>query len=196
MTNWQRRTALALVEASVAFMPKENKEWADAMRAEIEAVQDNGEALEFALGCLWSSAKVRVFRIKFVADVVHVGVPAGLSALALLAAYLSGRHVEAAPETATVFGVSSGIFAMAVALFLTNGFSALARLAGALVPIYLALLALTFLYGTPIAAPEALSLYRALALEGVVIWSMLPLINVFLARNSAKTAQHERELRP
>lgn len=196
MTNWQQRMAIALVDASVALMPRENKEWADAMRAEIEAVQDDGEALEFALGCLWSSAKVRVLRVEFVADVVRVGIPAGLSAFALLAAYLSGRHVEAAAETATVFGVSSGIFAMAVALFLTNGFSALARLAGALVPIYLALLALTHLYGTPIADPAALSLYRALALEGVAIWSMLLLMTVLLARNSAMTAQHDRELRP
>ncbi|MCA0977109.1 hypothetical protein LCM19_01875 [Qipengyuania flava] len=196
MTNWQQRMAIKLVDASVALMPRENKEWADAMRAEIEAVEDNGEALEFALGCLWSSAKVRVLRVEFVVGVVRVGIPAGLSTLALLASYLSGRHVEAVPGTAAVFGVSSGIFAMAVALFLIKGYSALARLAGALIPIYLALLALTHLFRTPIADPEALSLYRALALEGVAMWSILLLITAFLARNSAMIAQHDRELRP
>lgn len=196
MSNWQRRVAIALVDGCAVLIPREHKEWADAMRAEIEAVEDNDEALSFALGCFWSSVKERVLRIEFVAKVVRAGIPTALSTLALLAAYLSGRHVEAAPETATVFGVSCAIFVTATTLFLTHGAYALARLAGALVPFYLALLALVQLYGNPIAEPAALSLYRALALEGVAIWSMLLLMTVFLARSSAMKAQHNRELRP
>lgn len=190
MSAWQRRVAIALIDGCTVLIPREHKEWADAMRAELEAADADGEALSFALGCLWASVKERVLRIEFAAKVLRIGIPAGLSVLALLAAYLSGRHAEGAPETASVFGVSSAIFAMAATLFLTYGTIALARIAGALVPVYLALFVFAQFYGKPIADFASLSLYRALALEGVAIWSALLLMTVFLARSSATTAQH------
>lgn len=186
MSGNGRRAANAVMRWSALLVPVERKQWVEAMRAEIDAIDNDGAALDFALGCLWTSTRERVCRIELFASALDIGIPVGLLTLALLAVHLSGRHGGADTQAGTVFGLLFVIFAAGAALFLAKGAFALARFAGMLLPMYLVLL--LFLHssqGLATDKPVAV-LYWALAIEGIAIWSTLLLVALFMARARAK----------
>lgn len=166
-------------------MPAERKQWVEALHAEIDAIESDSAALDFALGCCWMSTKARICRIEMFAGALCIGIPAGLVAFAALAAHLSGRHGGAETQAGMVFGFLFVIFAAGAGLFLAKGASALARFAGVLVPIYLGLL-LFFNSQQGLAAHQPdTAFFRALAIEGTAIWSMLLIGALFVARARA-----------
>jgi len=56
----RRRLAERLMRHAAAVMPEERREWAAAMAAEMAALPDEGEALAWALGCVWASYLERI----------------------------------------------------------------------------------------------------------------------------------------
>lgn len=56
----QQALARLMLRASVALAPKHRAGWTRAMQAEFEALDDNGPALEWALGCLATAAGWRL----------------------------------------------------------------------------------------------------------------------------------------
>lgn len=192
MSSWRRRAAITLVRWSALLLPTERKEWVAAMRAETDAIDEDRAALDFALGCLWTSIKERICKVKFVTSVLNIGIPAGLFALAAIAVHLSGHHDGADTQVGTVFGLLFVLFTIGAALFLAGGAKAFARFAGMLIPAYLVLL--LFLHsakGMATDSPVA-SLYRALAIEGVAIWTTLLLVAVFVPRAIQRFVDQER----
>lgn len=188
MSSRRRRVAMTVMRWSALLLPDERKQWVEALRAEIDVIENDGAALDFALGCFWMSTKARVCRIELFVGTLCIGIPAGLFALAVLAAHLSGRHGGAETPAGMVFGFLFVIFAAGAGLFLAKGATALARFAGMLVPIYLGLL--LFLHSSQGLATDkpGTVLFRALAIEGTAIWSMLLLGSLFVAR--AKAMRH------
>lgn len=185
MTGRRRRVAMRVMCWSALLLPPERKQWVAALRAEIDAIENESAALNFALGCFWMSAKACVCRIELFAAALCIGIPAGLVALAALAAHLSGRHGGADTQAGMVFGVLFVTFAAGVGLFLTKGAIALARFAGMLVPIYLG-------FSLFLHSPQGLAadqpgtvFFQALAIEGAAIWSTLLLGALFVARAQA-----------
>lgn len=168
------------------MLPAGRKQWVKAMRAEIDAIDDDGVALDFALGCLWTSTRERVCSAELLARALCIGIPAGLLTLAVVAAHISGRHGGADTQTGTVFGLLFCIFATGAALFLVKGAGALARFAGILVPIYLALLAFLHSSRGSVTDKPATILYEVLAIEGIAIWSTLLFVALFVSRARAK----------
>jgi hypothetical protein len=61
---WQRRFAHKLLRHGVALLPPERSSWAGAMRIEIQHIEDDREALDWALGSLRAclSERLRVLR--------------------------------------------------------------------------------------------------------------------------------------
>lgn len=193
MSGRRRRAAMVLMRWSTLVLPDERRQWAEAMRAEIDAIDDDGKALDFAFGCLGMSAKERVCRADFFANALRVSIPFGLLALAVLAAYLSRRHEGGDTRAGDVFGILCVIFAAGAGLFVTKGAMALVRFAGILIPIYLALS--LFLYTSPGSADDlsVADLYLALAIEGIAIWSALLLAALFVARLPAMHPSRSQE---
>lgn len=185
MSGQRRRAAIVVMRWSAFLLPIKRRQWVEAMNAEIEAINDDGAALDFALGCLWTSTKERVCSIELFARSLCIGIPAGLLTLASLAAYFSGHHGWVSTQAGTVFGLLFVVFAVGAGLFLVKGAIALARFAGMLVPIYLALL-LFLRSARGASADEPVSaLYWALAIEGIAIWSTLFLLALLLSRAPA-----------
>lgn len=191
MRHRRRRTATAVLRWSALVLPINRRQWVEAMRAEIDAIHDDSAALEFALGCFWTSIKERACRVEFVASAVSAGIPAVLLTLAALAANLSDRHEGVETHVGAVFGILFAIFTLGAGLFLMKGAFALARYANILVPIYLALL--LFLHAQDMETDGLPSvLYRALAIEGLAIWSILLLLCLFITRVRARANSSSR----
>ena len=200
MTGRRRRIAVALLRAAAVVLPPARKPWAIAMLAELDAIADDRHALGFAFGCLWASLRQRAVASAAMARAVRVATPTGLLTLALVAALLTVRHAGSAAPVAGVFGLSAAIFAGAALLFLCKGAAALGRAAAVLVALY-ALASLGMWWpgvvagvvegGGEAAGGGATRLYRALAVEGVVLWAAVCLGAAYLVRagTAAPTGQ-------
>ena len=120
--------------------------------------------------------------LNFVARVVRIGTPSALLILALIAAGLTVRNAEVSLQVAAVFGLSAAIFASAATLFLLKGIAAFGRAAGVLIVLYSIALLLVHSLESVAATDAATKLYRALAIEGIFLWSALFIGTVFLIR--------------
>lgn len=182
MSGRLRFLAIMLVRWSATLLPASRSQWAKAMFAELEAIEDDRFALDYAFGCLWASTKERIVTLNFAARVVRIGTPSALLILALIAANLTVRHAELSLPVAIVFGLSCAIFVSAGVLFLLKGIAAFGRAAGALIVLYSIALLLVHLSGSLVGTDAATRLYRALAIEGIFLWSALFIGTVFLIR--------------
>lgn len=120
--------------------------------------------------------------LNFVARVVGIGTPSSLLILALFAAGLTVRNAGISPPVAMVFGLSAAVFASAAILFLLKGIAAFGRAASALIVLYSIALFLVYASGSFVGADAVTKLYRALAVEGIFLWSTLFIGTVFLTR--------------
>ena len=182
MTGRLRFLAIMLVRWSATLLPANRSQWAKAMLAELEAIEDDRFALNYALGCFWASTKECIVTLNFVARVVRIGTPSALLILALIAASLTVRNAELSLPVAMVFGLSGAIFGSAAVLFLVKGITAFGRAAGALIVLYSIALLLVHLSGSFVGTDAATKLYRALAIEGILLWSAFFIGTVFLIR--------------
>lgn len=176
----RRSLAFALVGWCAALLPAGRGGWAAAMHAEVRAIDDPDAALTFAAGCVWGSVKERVFDMNFAARLTRVATIAGMSVLAAASAVLSGRAMEGHGSGAMVFALTSGIFAAAVWWSWRRGPIALVQAAGAMIPFYVVALGLLVLQDDLSGADARL--YRALATEGVLIWTALLVAGLFMHR--------------
>ena len=182
MSGRLRLLAIMLVRWSATLLPASRSQWAKAMFAELEAIEDDRFALDYAFGCLWASTKERIVTLNCAARVVRIGTPSALLILALIAANLTVRNAEFSLPVAVVFGLSCAIFVSAAVLFLLKGIAAFGRAAGALIVLYSIALLLVHLSGNLVGTDTATRLYRALAIEGIFLWSAFLIGTVFLIR--------------
>lgn len=184
MTAWRRRTAFSLLRWSARIAPRERMPWIHAMMAEMAMIEDDRAVFDFALGCLSAATKERLCRRAVIAHTLRVATPVALSVMALLGIFLAGRNAASAAPVAAVFALTATLFAVGAALHVMRGARSLARYAGMLIPLYLILFASLRLLGDRMADAATASLYRALALEGIAIWTALLLAALFVADTS------------
>lgn len=189
MNAHSRSLALTLVNWCATLLPSERAFWASAMKAEVDAIEDGGAALSFAVGCVWASIKETTFTMAFAARSVRFATICGMLALSLLSAMITSRMIDAHAPSALVFGVTSALFAAAAGWSYLRGPIALVQTASSMIPLYI--IAYAFASPEEGMAGEWVNarLYHALAIEGIVIWAALLTGGVFMLR--VETLNHQ-----
>lgn len=178
----RRSLALMIVGWCAALLPADRTSWAAAMKTEVDAIEDTDAALVFAAGCVWGSLKERALTMNFAARMVRFVVIGTMLALALAAAVIAQRVADVHAPSAFVFGLTSMLFGAAGLWSLLRGPLALIRTASMMIPIYI--MAFIIVQSTRASSDTWVNadLYRALAIEGVVIWAALLAGGVFILR--------------
>ena len=161
----------AVLRAATSLLPAQHRFWGEAMRREMAEIAEPGAALEFACGCAWTCLEERMLIME---TIVKTG--GWIAALAMLALAAAGavsadRLGDAHAGVATVFGLLAACFAMAALWSLLRGPQALIQIASTMLAVNG--LALLFLYGEDAAAWQPQPIFRALAVEGLFIWSAM-----------------------
>ncbi len=172
--------ALVLIGCCAFLLPAERATWAHAMKAEIAAIEDERAALAFATGCVWGSIKERTLTMHFAAHTVRFIMIASMLALAIVAAVIAGRVAGINTPSATIFGLTSILFAGAGIWYLVRGPGALIRTASIMIPLYIIAYIWVQAAGDTATKSVPAELYRALAIEGVVIWAVLLVGSLFM----------------
>lgn len=73
--SWMRRIAFAVVRAAAQMLPASQQRWAMAMVNETAHLRADGEALRWALGCLYAAGAVRI-RSLYLLDVALIRIAA------------------------------------------------------------------------------------------------------------------------
>ena len=191
MNGRLRSSARTLVRWCVAMLPAERACWGDAMRAEIEAIGDDRAALEFAVGCLWTSTKERVRAPGFKTVAIRNGMLVVMLALALVAGVLAIKNASASSSVAAVFVLCSAIFAGAAILFRAKGAAFLIRLAITNIPLYVISLCFVQLFDPGTKNAGLSKLYSALAIEGIFVWTVFFVAAMFLRRSDPASITQE-----
>jgi hypothetical protein len=163
----RRSVARRLARQLKRIAPPARSHWAEAMRREQEAIDDAGEALRFAAGCLWACSMERLRSLDLVLCLARGAMIVGTGTLALFGFLTAARLGPIHSQGALIVAVISAAFASASLLLARRGPTA----PWAIAAVMLVLSSVAFL-ALPLQAQYA-KLYRALALEGVVLWSML-----------------------
>jgi hypothetical protein len=187
MNSLSRHIATKLIRYCAALLPPERAAWAIAMKAEVDALEEN-DAVVFAAGCVWASLKERVFSMNFATQSVRVGGITAMLVLALVSALSAERVTAIDASIALVDLLSSAIFAAAVIWSFFRGSLALIQAASTMAAIYG--VAFIFLRSPAVSATEwtNVALYRALALEGLIIWAALLAGGIFVLRTERRAA--------
>ncbi len=185
MKAFSRALALTLIGWCAALLPADRASWAAAMKAEVDAIEEGNAALSFACGCVWGSFKERTFTLAFAARSVRFATIGGMVALSLASAMITGRMIGAHAQSALVFGLTTVFFAAAAGWSHLRGPKALAQTACSMIPLYI--LAFAFVSSRQGMADgwNVLRLYKALAIEGIVIWAALLMSAIFMLRVEA-----------
>jgi hypothetical protein len=191
MSADRRFLARAIVGWCAALLPADRKSWAAAMRAEVDAIERENVALAFAAGCFLASIKEQTLTMNFAARIVRFAAVAAMLTLALAAAMIAKNVAAVHAPSAFVFGLTSLLFAGTGTWSVLRGPTALIRTATAMIPVYL-LAYIVVQSNTVITDDQAnADLYRALAIEGVVIWAALLAGGIFILR-AAKPSSDRR----
>lgn len=182
MNAHRRSLAFALICWCSVLLPADRASWADAMKAEVSAIEDGNAALSFAAGCVWGSIKERTLTVAFAARSVRFATISGMLALSIFSAVITGRMVNVHASSALVFGLTSALFAAAAVWSYLRGPVALVQTASSMIPLYI--IAYAFVSPQKGIASEWVNakLYQALAIEGVVIWAALLAGGIFMLR--------------
>lgn len=182
MKAFARSLARTLIGWCAALLPAGRAQWAAAMKAEVDVIEDGSAALSFAFGCIWGSIKDRILTWTFAAQSVRLATIGGMLALSLLSALMTKRMIDAQAQSALVFGLTSVLFAAAALGSYLRGPMALVQTACLMIPIYILAYAFTcFGHGMTAGWVDA-RLYQALAIEGVVIWATILAGAAFMLR--------------
>lgn len=172
MTTSSLRTDLArAIGARLGrIMPPSKADWAEDMKAEIEAIAEPGAALSFALGCLRAGVLRRARTLSSVLMMARTTVGGAtilFSAAALTTAWTFTRieTPAALPMFTAVLGLA---FLIAGLAMLRKGPAALALVAAAM----LALNTLVF-WANAQFQPLHAEVQRALIMEGYLLWTAL-----------------------
>ena len=182
MSDYRHPLASTLAGWCAVLLPRDRAIWAAAMKAEVDAIDDGNAAVTFAVGCVFGSIKERMLTMNFAARTVRFGTIALMLTLALAAAVIAGRVDDANAPSALIFGMTSALFAGAAAWSLLRGPLALVRAASTMIPVYMIAYAFVRSDGNVADQWVDAALYRALAIEGVVIWAALLAGGIFMVR--------------
>lgn len=182
MNTYRRSLALVLIGWCAALLPADRVSWAAAMEAEVDAIEDEHAALAFVVGCVWGSVKERTLTMGFAVQTVRFATIASMLALALVSACIAGRLADVHAPSALVFGLTSALFAAAGVWSLLRGPLALIRTASIMIPVYIIAYVFVRLAGGIGDRWDNAGLYRALAIEGVVIWATFLAGGIFMLR--------------
>lgn len=187
MNSLRRRIATKLIRYCAALLPRERASWAIAMKAEIDALEEN-DAMVFAAGCVWASLKERVLSMNFATQSVRVGGIAAMLALALVSASSAERVTAIDASIGLVDLLSSAVFAAAVIWSFFRGPLALIQAASTMAVLYG--VAFIFLRSPAVNTTgwANVALYRALALEGLMIWAAILACGIFVLRSESRAA--------
>lgn len=182
MNSHRRFLASALTAWCAVLLPPDRAPWAAAMKAEMDAIDDDSAAVTFAVGCVWGSIKERTLTMNFAARMVRFVTIASMLTLAVASAGIAVRVTNFHAPSALVFGVTSTLFATVGVWSLLRGPRALIQAASTMLPVYL--IAYAFVKSERGLAVESVNaaLYQALAIEGVVIWAALLAGGIFMLR--------------
>ena len=166
--DMRHTTATMLLRHCQALAPTGKTQWAEAMARERDEIADPGEALAFAVGCLVTISLERARTVDFLLGEVRWVVSAATGLLAMFALVAVLRMLPAYPQAAMVLGTIGLVFGwcsrllanskewrvvtIAIVMFALSGLSIVAM-------------------NTSFPEPPHEALYRALALEGLVLWS-------------------------
>lgn len=175
MTSGLTRIARAALRVAVALSPPERLEWSKAMQSEMHHAS-GGNALPFALGCLWAMAKAR-------ATTQTAIVNASRWTLVLCAVAWSVLHIRLAGRLSTVGATAPSMLAYFAAAAIAVGafFTAVRGLRAAVLLAIPAIILSSFVaIGIDqMLPPQAFArFYRAIAIEYVVILSTAMLIAI------------------
>lgn len=187
MNNLSRQIATKLVRYCAALLPPERATWARAMKAEVDALEDNDAAV-FAAGCVWASLKERILSMNFATQSARVGGIVAMLALAVVSALSAERVTAIDTSIALVDLLSSAVFAVSLIWSFFRGPLALVQTASTMAVIYGA--AFIFLSSSAVSTTEwtNVALYRALALEGLIIWAALLACGIFVLQSENRAA--------
>jgi hypothetical protein len=180
MNGHSRTLALVLIGWCQALLPADRATWAAAMMAEVDAIKDGNAALAFAFGCVWGSIKERTLTMAFASRSLRFATIAGMLALSLQSASLTGRMIDSHASTALVFGLISILFAVAAVWSYLRGPLALVQTASSMIPVFITAYAFVSLQKGMLGEWGNTRLYEALAIEGVVIWGALLIGGIFM----------------
>lgn len=177
MSARKTRLARALGRHLVRVMPASRSDWAAGMKAEIEAIDDPGAALVYALGCVRSGYERRLRSVPGALSALRWTLATGTVSFSALVFSVAWRAAETgspdpAPQVLAGLGLA---FLIAGLALLRLGPRALIGVAGAMLGVNTA--------GAVLASHARgvhAELYGALAIEGYVIWSALLLAGIVL----------------
>jgi hypothetical protein len=176
--NGMNRRAIANAVAGrfAGLMPAKYADWALAMESECKAIRNPDEANRFAFGGLWTCFKQRSCEMEFRLKIGHYGLIGGQMLLAAFAIVGAVGNWAVHQPTAFVYVALSFAFGICGLVGLLRGTRAMFFSAGTL--FFASLIALATV-NTPWALGQGwvnMPLYRALAIEGVVIWATLAVV--------------------
>lgn len=169
-SSFRRALAGMLARQLSRTAPPSRGDWAEAMRREQAEIEDPGEALRFSAGCLWACSLERLRSLDLLLRVARRAMTGGIAFFAVLCLLTAVRLGSVHAPSAFLVGAISAAFASASLLLARRGPAASAAIAAAM----LVLNAFWSVSSTP-AAFEAqhATFYRALAWEGLALWSLL-----------------------
>lgn len=183
MIRRTRAMANILLRGAASLLPDDFSSWGDAMKAEVQAIEKDEEALRFAAGCFWCAIKMRGTSMSFITKATHSGLVFAMSALALSSALVSVRFASSDPFNAGLFALLAAIFGGVLSFYLRSGPVVLMRAAGIVLGGYIIALVSLAVTGDAFQQQHASRLHAALAIEGVVMWAIFLAASVFLVRN-------------
>lgn len=164
------RMAHALGRHLVRIMPVSRRDWALGMQAEIEAIDEPGPAVEFALGCIQVGYRRKLQTVSGVLAATRWGVATVTLLFAALAlANAQAALVQGSPNPLSqIFGGLGLAFLIAGLTLALSGPRTLIMVAATMLALNTIALLLT---GQTI--PVHAEIYRALIVEGYLLWSIL-----------------------
>jgi hypothetical protein len=169
-----------------ALLPTAQSTWLQAMRTEVKFIRDRPEARAFAIGCIWVCLKRRVSTMEFAVKATRSAITFGMLALGILAAFSAWRAAGAHGPTGLVFAALAVAFVASCAWSHIRGPEALVQAASTMLLINI--VAFIGLRTRPGEGWNNLDMYRALALEGVLIWGALLGGALFLMKSNPARA--------
>jgi hypothetical protein len=183
----ERRRADALMRLALRAAPAERREWAEAMRAEVNHLPDAG-AEAFAWGCLWATIRARAGSPAFVLQATRWLLVIGALGWSAGNLWLAERFSAAGASAPAGFAYASAAVYAAGALF--TALLGLRATVALTAPLLVGLVAAAT--GLLLPGPPFEKLYRALALEQCVLIVVVLLIAAGVPRWAAAREEGRR----
>ncbi len=154
-----------------AMMPPARSEWLHAMHIEATYIDGRFQARAFALGCCWGCLKERMSTMEFVHKAARLAMTLGMLALGIVAALSAWRVADDHGPTGLVFALLSIAFLASGLWSCVRGPAAVVQAASTM--LIVSAVSFVALHSSIGEDWFNLHLYRALSVEGILIWGVL-----------------------